>query len=123
MKGITEMQCGGAGGTNCSLKDATQELHGPSGTIEVWQDDRITASLREYLWGRSGGEIAFGTQMPARNAVIVLRDAKGVILAEETEKRALADIDPVFVGSSKPAFLVSVDFNNGMTVDSAFITR
>jgi hypothetical protein len=113
-----------------------RKISGPPGTVELWQDSRITHAIRKLLWGTFGGNISYGLEEnghkedeakfppkdPARNALIVLRDSKGAVVAQERLDRVLADMDPLWLGAAQPTFLVSVDYNAG-TGDSAFIDK
>jgi len=116
MSGIVQMQCSGT----CSIQRSTQELAGTGGSVEVWQDSRITPAMRAKLWDKAGGAIAFGGQ-PAKNAVIRLKDASGATVAQSPLEKPLVDLDPIFVGSNTPTYLISMDYHLGR--DSGSLVR
>jgi hypothetical protein len=117
ISGIVQMQCS----TTCSTQRASRDLTGAGGTVEVWQDSRITQAMRAKLWGKAGGAIAFGGK-PAKNAIIRLKDASGATLTQAPLDKPLVDLDPLLLGGSKPVYLISIDYHAG-TVDSAMIVR
>jgi hypothetical protein len=116
MSGIVQMQCRDA----CSVQRSTQVLAGTGGTVEVWQDSRITPAMRAKLWDKAGGAIAFGGQ-PAKNAVIRLKDASGATVAQSPLEKPLVDLEPLFVGGNTPTYLISLDYH--VDKDSGTLVR
>jgi len=106
--GIRQMQCSVG---DCTVLHATQQLAGADGSVDVWEDSRITPAMRSKLWGR-GGKIAFGGQA-AKPAIVALHDASGAVRATLQLDKALADLDPLLTGAIPAPYLLSMDYPVG----------
>lgn len=106
VSGIVAMECS----SSCTTRRATLELPEPLGVVgslEVWQDSRITASTRVELQAGRTASLAFAGGEP-RNALILLKDASGASVARSEVEGPLIELDPLLLGLSTPAYLISV---------------
>jgi beta-lactamase regulating signal transducer with metallopeptidase domain len=113
--GIDEIRCGQD--AECKTTRIVRDVPGAGGSLELFQDARITPKIRAAYWklddldsGLEGPKL----DSPALKARLVLTDASGEIVAEKTLEKPLADIDAVFLrADGKPDFLVTVDYSAG----------
>ena len=117
MNGIVQIQCSDS--LHCSIRHRTQQVAGTPGALEIWQDAHITPPLRAELWGHAGAALIFAGQ-PARNALLLLRNAAGQIVAQSATEVPLVDLDPLLTGEPSAAFLISIDYR---TPQAAVISR
>jgi hypothetical protein len=113
LNGIVRIECNDS--EHCQIHRMMAQVDGPAGMLELWQDARITPKLRDRLWDRPGGPIGFSGDM-ARNAMLVLRNAAGAIVAQTTVETPLADLEPLLLGTPMPTFLISIDYRTPQTV-------
>ena len=101
-----------------------QAPNGVSGTLELLMDSRLTASIREEMWGQGDWSIVFPPEssifkefsaLPPGSARIEIRDNSGKLLATRALDVPLAKIEEWSpVGKTNWGYLLTQDYSTGM---------